>query len=66
MDPHAAQPVAAVESESSLWWREPEQEVLPTCEALGIGFAPFSRLGKGFLTGKIDENTAFKAGDLRG
>jgi len=63
---HAVQPVAAVESEYSLWWREPEAEVLPTCEELGIGFVPFSPLGKGFLTGKIDENTKFDAGDLRG
>ena len=63
---HAVQPVAAVESEYSLWWREPEAEVLPTCEEFGIGFVPFSPLGKGFLTGKIDENTKFDAGDLRG
>jgi len=63
---HAVQPIAAVESEYSLWWREPEAEVLPTCEELGIGFVPFSPLGKGFLTGKIDENTKFDAGDLRG
>ena len=63
---HAVQPVAAVESEYSLWWREPEAEVLPTCEEFGIGFVPFSPLGTGFLTGKIDENTKFDAGDLRG
>jgi aryl-alcohol dehydrogenase-like predicted oxidoreductase len=63
---HAVQPVAAVESEYSLWWREEEAEVLPTCEELGIGFVPFSPLGKGFLTGKIDESTKFGAGDLRG
>jgi len=54
---HAVQPVAALESEYSLWWREPEAEVLPTCEELGIGFVPFSPLGKGFLTGTIDTNT---------
>jgi aryl-alcohol dehydrogenase-like predicted oxidoreductase len=63
---HAVQPVAAVESEYSLWWREPEKDVLPACEGLGIGFVPFSPLGKGFLTGKIDEHTTFEAGDLRG
>jgi aryl-alcohol dehydrogenase-like predicted oxidoreductase len=63
---HAVQPVAAVESEYSLFWREPEKDVLPACEDLGIGFVPFSPLGKGFLTGKIDENTKFEAGDLRG
>jgi aryl-alcohol dehydrogenase-like predicted oxidoreductase len=62
---HAVQPVAAVESEYSLWWREPEAEVLPTCEELGIGFVPFSPLGKGFLTGKIDENTSFDKDDFR-
>jgi aryl-alcohol dehydrogenase-like predicted oxidoreductase len=62
---HAVQPVAALESEYSLWWREPEAEVLPTCEELGIGFVPFSPLGKGFLTGKIDENTAFDKNDFR-
>src|SRR5690606_19893925 len=56
---HAVQPVAALQSEYSLWWREPEQAVLPLCEELGIGFVPFSPLGRGFLTGKIDENTAF-------
>jgi aryl-alcohol dehydrogenase-like predicted oxidoreductase len=53
------QPVAALQSEYSLWWREPEDEILPTLEELGIGFVPFSPLGKGFLTGKIDENTTF-------
>jgi aryl-alcohol dehydrogenase-like predicted oxidoreductase len=62
---HAVQPVAALESEYSLWWREPEAEVLPTCEELGIGFVPFSPLGKGFLTGKIDENTSFAKDDFR-
>jgi aryl-alcohol dehydrogenase-like predicted oxidoreductase len=63
---HAVQPVAAVESEYSLWWREPEWAVLPTCEELGIGFVPFSPLGRGFLTGKITEATKFETGDLRG
>jgi aryl-alcohol dehydrogenase-like predicted oxidoreductase len=62
---HAVQPVAALESEYSLWWREPEAEVLPTCEELGIGFVPFSPLGKGFLTGKIDEKTSFDKDDFR-
>src|SRR5688572_24683549 len=62
---HAVQPVAALQSEYSLWWREPEQEVLPTLEDLGIGFVPFSPLGKGFLTGKIDANTTFDATDFR-
>jgi aryl-alcohol dehydrogenase-like predicted oxidoreductase len=62
---HAVQPVAALQSEYSLWWREPEKEVLPTCEELGIGFVPFSPLGKGFLTGKIDENTSFTKNDFR-
>jgi aryl-alcohol dehydrogenase-like predicted oxidoreductase len=62
---HAVQPVAALQSEYSLWWREPEKEVLPTLEALGIGFVPFSPLGKGFLTGKIDENTTFDSTDFR-
>src|SRR3982750_149188 len=62
---HAIQPVAALQSEYSLWWREPEQEVLPTLEELGIGFVPFSPLGKGFLTGKIDENTTFDKTDFR-
>jgi aryl-alcohol dehydrogenase-like predicted oxidoreductase len=62
---HAVQPVAALQSEYSLWWREPEQEVLPMCEELGIGFVPFSPLGKGFLTGKIDATTAFAKDDFR-
>lgn len=62
---HAVQPVAALQSEYSLWWREPEQDVLPTCEELGIGFIPFSPLGKGFLTGKIDATTAFAKDDFR-
>jgi aryl-alcohol dehydrogenase-like predicted oxidoreductase len=62
---HAVQPVAAVQSEYSLWWREPEAELLPTLEELGIGFVPFSPLGKGFLTGKIDENTTFDSSDFR-
>jgi aryl-alcohol dehydrogenase-like predicted oxidoreductase len=62
---HAIQPVTALQSEYSLWWREPEREVLPTLAELGIGFVPFSPLGKGFLTGKIDENTSFDKGDFR-
>lgn len=62
---HAVQPVAALQSEYSLWWREPEAEILPTLEELGIGFVPFSPLGKGFLTGKIDETTAFDKSDFR-
>ena len=62
---HAVQPVTAVQSEYSLWWRQPEADVLPTCEELGIGFVPFSPLGRGFLTGKIDENTTFAKGDFR-
>jgi aryl-alcohol dehydrogenase-like predicted oxidoreductase len=62
---HAVQPVAAVQSEYSLWWREVEQEVLPVCEELGIGFVPFSPLGRGYLTGKIDENTTFASVDIR-
>lgn len=62
---HAVQPVAALQSEYSLWWREPEAEILPTCEELGIGFVPFSPLGKGFLTGKIDETTSFAKDDFR-
>ncbi len=62
---HAVQPVAALQSEYSLWWREPEKEILPTLEELGIGFVPFSPLGKGFLTGAIDENTKFESGDFR-
>ena len=62
---HAVQPVTALQSEYSLWWRNPEGEVLPTLEELGIGFVPFSPLGKGFLTGKIDENTTFDRSDFR-
>jgi len=62
---HAVQPVAALQSEYSLWWREPEAEVLPTCEELGIGFVPFSPLGKGFLTGTIDASTSFDKDDFR-
>ena len=62
---HAVQPVTAVQSEYSLWWRRPEEEVLPTLEELGIGFVPFSPLGKGFLTGKIDESTTFDSSDFR-
>jgi aryl-alcohol dehydrogenase-like predicted oxidoreductase len=62
---HAVQPVAALQSEYSLWWREPETEILPTLEELGIGFVPFSPLGKGFLTGAIDENTTFDSKDFR-
>ena len=62
---HAVQPVAALQSEYSLWWREPEAEVMPALEELGIGFVPFSPLGKGFLTGKIDENTKFDSTDFR-
>ena len=62
---HAVQPVAALQSEYSLWWREPEQEILPVLEELGIGFVPFSPLGKGFLTGKIDETTTFDPSDFR-
>jgi aryl-alcohol dehydrogenase-like predicted oxidoreductase len=59
------QPVAALQSEYSLWWRAPEAEILPLCEELGIGFVPFSPLGKGFLTGKIDETTTFSKDDFR-
>ena len=62
---HAVQPVTALQSEYSLWWREPEAEILPVCEELGIGFVPFSPLGRGFLTGKMDETTAFAKGDIR-
>jgi aryl-alcohol dehydrogenase-like predicted oxidoreductase len=62
---HAVQAVTAVQSEYSLWWRRPEEELLPTLEELGIGFVPFSPLGKGFLTGKIDENTTFDKSDFR-
>jgi aryl-alcohol dehydrogenase-like predicted oxidoreductase len=62
---HAVQPVAALQSEYSLWWREPEKDVLPTLEELGIGFVPFSPLGRGFLTGKIDQKTTFDSSDIR-
>jgi aryl-alcohol dehydrogenase-like predicted oxidoreductase len=62
---HAVQPVTALQSEYSLWWREPEAEIIPTLEELGIGFVPFSPLGKGFLTGKIDESTRFDSSDFR-
>jgi aryl-alcohol dehydrogenase-like predicted oxidoreductase len=62
---HAVQPVTAVQSEYSLWYRKPEEDVIPALEELGIGFVPFSPLGKGFLTGKIDESTAFTSSDIR-
>ena len=62
---HSVQPVTALQSEYSLWWREPEQEILPTLEELGIGFVPFSPLGKGFLTGAINESTTFDSSDFR-
>ena len=62
---HAVQPVTALQSEYSLWWREPEEQIFPVLEELGIGFVPFSPLGRGFLTGKIDENTEFTSGDFR-
>jgi aryl-alcohol dehydrogenase-like predicted oxidoreductase len=62
---HAVQPVSALQSEYSLWWREPEEEVLPALEELGIGFVPFSPLGRGFLTGKIDATTRFDSSDFR-
>jgi aryl-alcohol dehydrogenase-like predicted oxidoreductase len=62
---HAVQPVTALQSEYSLWWREPEAEIIPTLEELGIGFVPFSPLGKGYLTGKIDESTSFDSNDFR-
>ena len=62
---HAIQPVTALQSEYSLWWREPEAEVIPTHEELGIGFVPFSPLGRGFLTGKISEDTKFEKSDIR-
>jgi aryl-alcohol dehydrogenase-like predicted oxidoreductase len=62
---HAVQPVTALQSEYSLWWRRPEAEVIPMCEELGIGFVPYSPLGKGFLTGKISENTTFDKSDFR-
>jgi aryl-alcohol dehydrogenase-like predicted oxidoreductase len=62
---HAVQPVAALQSEYSLWWREPEEQIIPVLNELGIGFVPFSPLGKGFLTGKIDQNTTFDSTDFR-
>jgi aryl-alcohol dehydrogenase-like predicted oxidoreductase len=62
---HAVQPVTALQSEYSLWWREPEAEIMPVLEELGIGFVPFSPLGKGYLTGKVDENTEFDGSDFR-
>lgn len=62
---HAIQPVSALQSEYSLWWREPEEEIIPTLEELGIGFVPFSPLGKGFLTGKMDDKTTFAPNDFR-
>ena len=62
---HAVQPVTALQSEYSLWWRRPEEEIFPAMEELGIGFVPFSPLGRGFLTGKIDENTTFESSDFR-
>jgi aryl-alcohol dehydrogenase-like predicted oxidoreductase len=62
---HAVQPVTALQSEYSLWFRDPEAEIIPTLEELGIGFVPYSPLGKGFLTGKIDDNTTFSATDMR-
>jgi aryl-alcohol dehydrogenase-like predicted oxidoreductase len=62
---HTVQPLTALQSEYSLWWRKPEQEVMPTLEELGIGFVPYSPLGRGFLTGKIDENTKFESSDFR-
>lgn len=62
---HSVQPVTAVQSEYSLWWRTPEEDILPTCEELGIGFVPFSPLGKGFLTGKVDQSTTYDPSDLR-
>jgi aryl-alcohol dehydrogenase-like predicted oxidoreductase len=62
---HAVQPVTALQSEYSMWWREPETEILPLLEELGIGFVPFAPLGKGFLTGKVDQNTTFADGDFR-
>jgi aryl-alcohol dehydrogenase-like predicted oxidoreductase len=62
---HAVQPITALQSEYSLWWREPEAEIIPILEELGIGFVPFSPLGRGFLTGKIDESTKFDSSDFR-
>jgi len=63
---HAVQPVTALQNEYSLWWKRPESEILPMCQELGIGLVPYSPLGKGFLTGKIDQNTTFAEGDIRG
>jgi aryl-alcohol dehydrogenase-like predicted oxidoreductase len=63
---HAVQPVTALQNEYSLWWKRPEAEILPMCSELGIGLVPYSPLGKGFLTGKIDQNTTFTDGDIRG
>jgi aryl-alcohol dehydrogenase-like predicted oxidoreductase len=63
---HAVQPVTALQNEYSLWWKRPEAEILPMCAELGIGLVPYSPLGKGFLTGKIDQDTTFTAGDIRG
>lgn len=62
---HAVQPITAIQSEYSLWWRTPEEEVLPTCEELGIGFVPYSPLGRGYLTGKVNEHTTFDSSDIR-
>jgi aryl-alcohol dehydrogenase-like predicted oxidoreductase len=62
---HAVQPVTALQSEYSLWWRAPEEDVLPICEELGIGFVPYSPLGRGYLTGQIDEHTTFDSSDIR-
>jgi aryl-alcohol dehydrogenase-like predicted oxidoreductase len=62
---HAVQPVTALQNEYSLWWKRPEAEILPMCDELGIGLVPYSPLGKGFLTGKITEDTAFTPGDIR-
>ena len=62
---HAVQPVAALQNEYSLWWRRPEEEIIPACEELGIGLVPYSPLGKGFLTGKVDETTSFDSADVR-
>lgn len=62
---HAVQPITAIQSEYSLWWRTPEEDVLPTCEELGIGFVPYSPLGRGYLTGKVDETTTFDSSDIR-
>jgi aryl-alcohol dehydrogenase-like predicted oxidoreductase len=63
---HAVQPVTALQNEYSLWWKRPEAEILPMCSELGIGLVPYGPLGKGFLTGKIDQNTTFTEGDVRG